>query len=82
MRIPNNLLFPIVNYIKNYQGFSSESPLQCGTQYVVNGVVIDMHFPTTPKPTFSLDIKNQTADQNFVQLFEKYISVISSPSTP
>jgi len=80
MRVPNQLLFPIVNYIKGYNGFESESPLQFGTQYVVNGVVIDIHFSTKNKPTFSLDVKNQPADPIFVQLFEQYIGVISVPA--
>lgn len=80
MRVQNQLLFPIVNYIKGYQGFASETPLQFGTQYVVNGVVVDIHFSTKNKPTFSLDVKNQPSDPVFVQLFEQYISVISVPA--
>jgi len=80
MRVKNNLLFPIVNYIKSYKGFQSECLLQYGTQYVVNGVVIDIHFSTKNKPTFSLDLKNQPSDPVFVQLFEHYINVISEPA--
>lgn len=82
MRVKKELLLPLVNYLKQHEKFEEETSIQCGTQYVVSGVVIDTHFSTKKKETFSLVVKNETADPEFVEVFNKYMAVIAEPVDP
>lgn len=77
MRIKREHLLPLVNYIKAYDGFEDEGPIQYGTQYVVNKVVVDIHFSTKKPTTFTLDIKNDTADPLFASLLRQYAEGIA-----
>lgn len=82
MRVKKEQLLLLVNYLKQHEKFEEENSIQCGTQYVVSGVVIDTHFSTKKKDTFSLVVKNETADPKFVEVFNKYLDVISEPASP
>lgn len=80
MRINRQHELNLVNYIKMHKGYESEKAIQYGVQYVVSGVVLDIHYSEKHKTTFSLTIKNHAADPEFAQLIQNFAEGIAEPA--
>lgn len=81
MRISREHELTLVNYIKAHKGFKSEKLIQYGVQYIVNGVVLDIHYSEKTPKSFSLTIKNTTADSEFARLIENYAKGIEEETS-